>query len=145
MSWLNGITRADRLAAERLIGTSANTIEIAANLLWDIWDRYFSEAEPKELDSTEAAEAGRSLYAAYYMISDAVREYHCEMGHYDEDCVKAFHHNAKRYSESCEAERLYNRAAEVSPAGTAKALHMDDESAIKYLRELIESKGGAGA
>lgn len=140
MSWLYGITRAERLAAEQLTSNSLCTIEIAANLLGDIWDRYFSEAEQKALDSTETGEVGRSLYAAHYMITDAVRAYHCEMGHYDENCVEAFHYNAKKYEKVCESERLWDEAMCLKCADAAGALHLNTDEAIKLLNEVIERK-----
>ena len=81
MSWLSGISKNDRLAAERIAGNSLIITEIVSKMISDIWERWFSEQDQRELDSGEAAELGRSIYAAQYMLSDAVREYHLEMGH----------------------------------------------------------------
>lgn len=143
MSWLLGISRDDRLAAERIVGNSFIVAEIVAKMLNDIWERWFSAQEQQELDCDEAAELGRSIYAAQYMLSDAVKEYHLEMGHYDEYSVKFYLERAKRYERSCEAQELFDTAGEkLLGAECVPAYKLKDEDAIEFIKKAIDSKEG---
>lgn len=138
MSWLSGISKNDRLAAERIAGNSLIITEIVSNMISDIWERWFSEQDQRELDSGEAAELGRSIYAAQYMLSDAVREYHLEMGHYEEESVQFYRESAKCYERACEAEELFDDAGE-NRAKCVPAYNLKDEDAIKFIKKLKDS------
>ena len=126
MSWLFDITRSDRLAAERITGCSFTTAEIVSKMLDDIWVRWFSMQEQQAFDCDEAAEIGRSIYAAFYMLNDAVRDYHLEMGHYDEDGVQRFRETAQRYDRTCEAHELIDEAG----VKGVRANYLKDEDVI---------------
>lgn len=138
MSWLLGISRDDRLVAEQIAGSSLIRAEIVSNMLGDIWEPWFSDREQRELDSDEAAELGRSIYAAQYMLSDAVRKYHLEMGHYEEECVQFYRERAKRYERACEAEELFDDAGE-NRAKCVPAYNLKDEDAIEFIKKLKDS------
>lgn len=132
MSWLFDITRSDRLAAERITGSSFITAEIVSKMLDDIWERWFSTQEQQALDCDEAAEIGRSIYAASYMLNDAVRDYHLEMGHYYEDSVQCFRETARRYDRASEANELIDEAG----VKGVPANNLKDEEAIALLKQV---------
>lgn len=140
MSWLYGITRSERIAAEQLTEGSVCTIEGAADLIQDVVDQYFSDREQKKLDEWETLQVRHNLIAAAYMLFDALARYHCALGHYDETAVECFFHTANKYKQTCEAARLYDDAVDVCGAEAVKSINMDDESAIKYCKEIIEHK-----
>ena len=131
MSWLFGITRSDRLAAEPITGRSFAATEIVSKMLQDSWDRWFSAQEQQEFDRDEAAEIGHIIYAASYMLSDAVRDYHLAMGHYDEGSVQSFREMSREYDRASEAQEL------IDEAGTrgVPAYDLKDEEAIAFLKQ----------
>lgn len=60
-------------------------IEIANDILYDAWEEFFGNVPQPSISALEAERLGRILYAAFDMTSNAIREYHLMLGHYDLD------------------------------------------------------------
>ena len=70
-------------------------IEIATGILYDAWEEFFGNDPQQSISAIEAEHLGRIIYAACDMVSNAIREYHLMLGHYELDTVKRFMDNAE--------------------------------------------------
>lgn len=132
-----GNTRSERLAADQVLGDCYILIEMASRMLYDLWDRWFNDDEQKALDSDEAAEVGRIIFAAMHLIDDDVTSYHLKMGHFDDPRVEAFRWSAQKYEKVCECEELLNEKREKGIEGKEPPLVLEDEKAIEYLKAAL--------
>lgn len=80
-------------------------IEIANDILYDAWEEFFGNVPQPSISALEAERLGRILYAAFDMTSNAIREYHLMLGHYDLDTVE-------RFMEKCGTYRQNHRSKE---------------------------------
>ena len=94
-------------------------IEIANDILYDAWEEFFGNVPQPSISALEAERLGRILYAAFDMTSNAIREYHLMLGHYDLDTVERFMENAEHITKTIEAKKA--RAAGLHTVSAARA------------------------
>lgn len=83
---LNSIKTEDqRMTVEIGMDCIMPGIEIANDILYDAWEEFFGNVPQPSISALEAERLGRILYAAFDMTSNAIREYHLMLGHYDLD------------------------------------------------------------
>ena len=116
---LNSIkTENQRMTVEIGMDCIMPRIEIANDLLYDAWEERL----------------GRILYAAFDMTSNAIREYHLMLGHYDLDTVERFMENAEHITKTIEAKKAIETARkEQRFDDIKKAMTLDNEAVIKLL------------
>lgn len=136
-------TRSERLLIEGVMDCTMTNVEIGCKLIFDSYEDFFGEAEQKDIPAPEAMRLGRALYAASWLISDALAEYYAEMGHYMEDSVHNLIRRGQRAAQVIEVEKRTEEARKVLPVSTLKrASDMPDAAALVYLDEQ-EAKAGA--
>ena len=104
--------------------------ENGSDLIYEVWERYFSDRVQKEIESRELAFIGQILWAAYDLMSDAIRDYHLMLGHYDELTVQCFLETAKRAQLTADAAKAREHAQKEMRSAT---YDLDDADAIKLL------------
>lgn len=83
---LNSIkTENQRMTVEIGMDCIMPRIEIANDILYDAWEEFFGNVPQQSISALESERLGRILYAAFDMTSNAIREYHLMLGHYDLD------------------------------------------------------------
>ena len=81
---LNSIkTENQRMTVENGMDCILPRIEIANDILYDAWEELFGNVPQQSISALESERLGRILYAAFDMTSNAIREYHLMLGHYD--------------------------------------------------------------
>lgn len=90
MGYLSELTAHERLTVDNATIDIFAAFENGSGLIYEVWERYFSDRVQKEIESRELAFIGQILWAAYDLMSDAIRDYHLMLGHYDEPGVESF-------------------------------------------------------
>ena len=109
-------------------------IEIANGVLYGAWEEFFGNVPQRNISATEAEHLGRILYAACDMVSNAIREYHLMLGHYELDLVKYFMENAEHIAKTIEARKaIETMRKEKRFDDVEKAMTLDNEAVIKLL------------
>ena len=105
MSYLSELTAHERLTVDNATLDMFTAFENGSDLIYEVWERYFSDRVQKEIESRELAFIGQILWAAYDLMSDAIRDYHLMLGHYDAPGVQCFLETAKRAQLTADAEK----------------------------------------
>lgn len=82
MGYLSELTAHERLTVDNATIDIFAAFENGSGLIYEVWERYFSDRVQKEIESRELAFIGQILWAAYDLMSDAIRDYHLMLGHY---------------------------------------------------------------
>lgn len=136
-------TRNERLHIEEIMDCTMTNVDIGCKLIFDSYEDYFGDAEQKDIPALDAMRLGRALYAASWLISDALAEYYAEMGHYTEDSVHDLIRRGQRAAQVIEVDKRIEEARKVLPLSTLRrASDMPDAAALVYLDEQ-EAKAGA--
>lgn len=130
MSYLSELTAHERLTVDNATLDMFTAFENGSDLIYEVWERYFSDRVQKEIESRELAFIGQILWAAYDLMSDAIRDYHLMLGHYDAPGVQCFIDTAKRAQLTIDAVKASEHAR--NEMRTA-AYDLDDADAIKLL------------
>lgn len=130
MSYLSELTAHERLTVDNATLDMFTTFENGSDLIYEVWERYFSDRVQKEIESRELAFIGQILRAAYDLMSDAIRDYHLMLGHYDAPGVQCFLETAKRAQLTADAEKAREHAQKEMRSAT---YDLDDADAIKLL------------
>ena len=130
MSYLSELTAHERLTVDNATLDMFTAFENGSDLIYEVWERYFSDRVQKEIESMELAFIGQILWAAYDLMSDAIRDYHLMLGHYDAPGVQCFLDTAKRAQLTIDAVKASEHAR--NEMRTA-AYDLDDADAIKLL------------
>lgn len=130
MSYLSELTAHERLTVDNATLDMFTAFENGSDLIYEVWERYFSDRVQKEIESRELAFIGQILWAAYDLMSDAIRDYHLMLGHYDAPGVQCFLETAKRAQLTIDAVKASEHAR--NEMRTA-AYDLDDADAIKLL------------
>lgn len=101
-----------------------------SDLIYDIWEQYFSDREQKNIESRDLEFIGRILYSVYDRMANAIRDYHLMLGHYDAPGVQCFLETAKRAQLTADAEKAREHAQKEMRSAT---YDLDDADAIKLL------------
>ena len=113
-------------------------IEIANDILYDAWEEFFGNVPQPSISALEAERLGRILYAAFDMTSNAIREYHLMLGHYDLDTVERFMENAEHIAKTIEAKKaIETMRKEQRFDDVEKAMTLDNEAVIKLLTSVV--------
>lgn len=96
MSYLSELTAHERLTVDNATLDMFTAFENGSDLIYDIWEQYFSDREQKNIESRDLEFIGRILYSVYDRMSNAIRDYHLILGHYDAPGVQCFIDTAKR-------------------------------------------------
>ena len=83
MSYLSELTAHERLTVDNATLDMFTAFESGSDLIYDIWEQYFSDRERKNIESRDLEFIGRILYSVYDRMSNAIRDYHLMLGHYD--------------------------------------------------------------
>lgn len=135
MSYLSELTAHERLTVDNATLDMFTAFENGSDLIYDIWEQYFSDRERKNIESRDLEFIGRILYSVYDRMSNAIRDYHLMLGHYDAPGVQCFIDTAKRAQLTIDAVKASEHAR--NEMRTA-AYDLDDADAIK----LLTGKGG---
>ena len=130
MSYLSELTAHERLTVDNATLDMFTAFENGSDLIYEVWERYFSDRVQKEIESRELAFIGQILWAAYDLMSDAIRDYHLMLGHYDELTVQCFLETAKRAQLTADAAKAREHAQKEMQSAT---YDLDDADAIKLL------------
>lgn len=130
MSYLSELTAHERLTVDNATLDMFTAFENGSDLIYEVWERYFSDRVQKEIESRELAFIGQVLWAVYDLMSDAIRDYHLMLGHYDAPGVQCFLETAKRAQLTADAEKAREHAQEEMRSAT---YDLDDADAIKLL------------
>ena len=130
MGYLSELTAHERLTVDNATLDMFTAFENGSDLIYEVWERYFSDRVQKEIESRELAFIGQILWAAYDLMSDAIRDYHLMLGHYDAPGVQCFLDTAKRAQLTIDAVKASEHAR--NEMRTA-AYDLDDADAIKLL------------
>lgn len=127
MSYLSELTAHERLTVDNATLDMFTAFENGSDLIYEVWERYFSDRVQKEIESRELAFIGQILWAAYDLMSDAIR---VMLGHYDAPGVQCFLETAKRAQLTADAEKAREHAQKEMRSAT---YDLDDADAIKLL------------
>ena len=130
MSYLSELTAHERLTVDNATLDMFTAFESGSDLIYDIWEQYFSDREQKNIESRDLEFIGRILYSVYDRMSNAIRDYHLMLGHYDAPGVQCFIDTAKRAQLTIDAVKASEHAR--NEMRTA-AYDLDDADAIKLL------------
>ena len=130
MSYLSELTAHERLTVDNATLDMFTAFENGSDLIYEVWERYFSDRVQKEIESRELAFIGQILWAAYDLMSDAIRDYHLMLGRYDAPGVQCFLETAKRAQLTADAEKAREHAQKEMRSAT---YDLDDAAAIKLL------------
>lgn len=130
MSYLSELTAHERLTVDNATLDMFTAFENGSDLIYEVWERYFSDRVQKEIESRELAFIGQILWAAYDLMSDAIRDYHLMLGHYDAPGVQCFLETAKRAQLTADAAKAREQAQKEMRSAT---YDLDDADAIKLL------------
>ena len=130
MSYLSELTAHERLTVDNATLDMFTAFENGSDLIYEIWERYFSDRVQKEIESRDLAFIGQILWAAYDLMSNAIRDYHLMLGYYDELTVQCFLETAKRAQLTADAAKAREHAQEKMRSAT---YDLDDADAIKLL------------
>lgn len=83
MSYLSELTAHERLTVDNATLDMFTAFENGSDLIYDIWEQYFSDRERKNIESRDLEFIGRILYSVYDRMANAIRDYHLMLGHYD--------------------------------------------------------------
>ena len=119
MGYLSELTAHERLTVDNATIDIFAAFENGSGLIYEVWERYFSDRVQKEIESRELAFIGQILWAAYDLI-----------GHYDEPGVESFLETAKRAQLTADAVKAREHAQEEMRSAT---YDLDDADAIKLL------------
>lgn len=130
MGYLSELTAHERLTVDNATLDMFTAFENGSDLIYDIWEQYFSDREQKNIESRDLEFIGRILYSVYDRMADAIRDYHLMLGHYDELTVQCFLETAKRAQLTADAVKAREHAQEKMRSAT---YDLDDADAIKLL------------
>ena len=130
MGYLSELTAHERLTVDNATLDMFTAFENGSDLIYDIWEQYFSDREQKNIESRDLEFIGRILYSVYDRMSNAIRDYHLMLGHYDAPGVQCFIDTAKRAQLTIDAVKASEHAR--NEMRTA-AYDLDDADAIKLL------------
>ena len=130
MGYLSELTAHERLTVDNATLDMFTAFENGSDLIYDIWEQYFSDRERKNIESRDLEFIGRILYSVYDRMSNAIRDYHLMLGHYDAPGVQCFIDTAKRAQLTIDAVKASEHAR--NEMRTA-AYDLDDADAIKLL------------
>lgn len=109
-------------------------IEIATGILYDAWEEFFGNDPQQSISAIEAEHLGRIIYAAFDMVSNAIREYHLMLGHYELDTVKRFMDNAEHIAKTIAARKAIETArTEKRFDDIEKVRKLENEAVIQLL------------
>lgn len=130
MSYLSELTAHERLTVDNATIDMFAAFENGSDLIYEIWERYFSARVQKAIEPRDLEFIGQILWAAYDLMSNAIRDYHLMLGHYDAPGVQCFIDTAKRAQLTIDAVKANEHARnEIRTA----AYDLDDADAIKLL------------
>lgn len=130
MSYLSELTAHERLTVDNATLDMFTAFENGSDLIYDIWEQYFSDRERKNIESRDLEFIGRILYSVYDRMANAIRDYHLMLGHYDAPGVQCFLETAKRAQLTADAEKAREHAQKEMRSAT---YDLDDADAIKLL------------
>lgn len=130
MSYLSELTAHERLTVDNATLDMFTAFENGSDLIYDIWEQYFSDRERKNIESRDLEFIGRILYSVYDRMANAIRDYHLMLGHYDAPGVQCYLDTAKRAQLTIDAVKASEHAR--NEMRTA-AYDLDDADAIKLL------------
>lgn len=130
MSYLSELTAHERLTVDNATLDMFTAFENGSDLIYDIWEQYFSDREQKDIESRDLEFIGRILYSVYDRMANAILGYHLMLGHYDEPGVESFLETAKRAQLTADAVKAREHAQEKMRSAT---YDLDDADAIKLL------------
>ena len=130
MGYLSELTAHERLTVDNATLDMFTAFESGSDLIYDIWEQYFSDREQKNIELRDLEFIGRILYSVYDRMADAIRDYHLMLGHYDELTVQCFLETAKRAQLTADAVKAREHAQEKMRSAT---YDLDDAAAIKLL------------
>lgn len=130
MSYLSELTAHERLTVDNATLDMFTAFENGSDLIYEVWERYFSDRVQKEIESRELTFIGQILWAAYDLMRDAIRDYHLMLGHYDAPGVQCFLETAKRAQLTADAEKAREHAQKEMRSAT---YDLNDADAIKLL------------
>ena len=130
MGYLSELTAHERLTVDNATIDMFTAFESGSDLIYDIWEQYFSDREQKNIESRDLEFIGRILYSVYDRMADAIRDYHLMLGHYDELTVQCFLETAKRAQLTTDAAKAREHAQKEMRSAT---YDLDDAAAIKLL------------
>ena len=130
MSYLAELTAHERLTVDNATIDIFTAFENGSALIYDIWEQYFSDREQKDIESRDLEFIGRILYSVYDGMTNAIRDYHLTLGHYDAPGVQCFIDTAKRAQLTIDAEKARDHAREEMRSAT---YDLDDGDVIKLL------------
>lgn len=130
MSYLSELTAHERLTVDNATLDMFTAFENGSDLIYDIWEQYFSDRERKNIESRGLEFIGRILYSVYDRMANAIRDYHLMLGHYDAPGVQCFLETAKRAQLTADAEKAREHAQKEMRSAT---YDLDDADAIKLL------------
>lgn len=124
MSYLSELTAHERLTVDNATLDMFTAFENGSDLIYDIWEQYFSDRERKNIESRDLEFIGRILYSVYDRMANAIRDYHLMLGHYDAPGVQCFLETAKRAQLTADAEKAREHAQkEMRSATQAKPVY----------------------
>ena len=127
---LSELTAHERLTVDNATLDMFTAFENGSDLIYDIWEQYFSDRERKNIESRDLEFIGRILYSVYDRMANAIRDYHLMLGHYDAPGVQCFLETAKRAQLTADAEKAREHAQKEMRSAT---YDLDDADAIKLL------------
>ena len=135
MSYLSELTAHERLTVDNATLDMFTAFENGSDLIYDIWEQYFSDRERKNIESRDLEFIGRILYSVYDRMANAIRDYHLMLGHYDAPGVQCFLDTAKRAQLTIDAVKASEHARnEMRTAAYWPALASAEFSASRSLR-----------
>lgn len=75
MSYLSELTAHERLTVDNATLDMFTAFENGSDLIYDIWEQYFSDRERKNIESRDLEFIGRILYSVYDRMANAIRDY----------------------------------------------------------------------
>ena len=81
MSYLSELTAHERLTVDNATLDMFTAFENGSDLIYDIWEQYFSDRERKNIESRDLEFIGRILYSVYDRMANAIRDYRCTQAH----------------------------------------------------------------
>ena len=123
MSYLSELTAHERLTVDNATLDMFTAFENGSDLIYDIWEQYFSDRERKNIESRDLEFIGRILYSVYDRMANAIRDYHLMLGHYDAPGVQCFLETAKRAQLTADAEKAREHAQKEMRSAPYTAAH----------------------
>lgn len=150
-----GTTHAERISASIMAADLTATTRQAQRMIWKVWDRWFSHAEPQPIDADDAEEIGDILNTIGNMLFYSLREFECDTG--AERCfreIDVYLNQAQEHITHATISDLNDKALKIGKTlrGPAKealdkarqaACAMPDAQAIAALTALIRGEATA--